>query len=71
LLVDNAPVNHGGRLGTFNGNHLMHPDVVPGVLLSNRPLRDGSYKLEDMTVEILRQYGIDKPGAMKGSPVLE
>jgi predicted AlkP superfamily phosphohydrolase/phosphomutase len=71
LLVDNAPSSHGGKLGTFNGNHLMHPDVVPGTLLSNRPLRSGSFALEDLTVEILRRYGIEKPEAMKGTPVLE
>ncbi|NOT32480.1 MAG: hypothetical protein HOP15_18700 [Planctomycetes bacterium] len=71
LLLDNSLENHGGKLGTFNGNHLMHPDVVPGVLLSNRPVREGSFDLEDLTVEILHQYGIEKPEHMKGSPVLE
>ena len=71
LLVDNSPASHGGKLGTFNGNHLMHPDVVPGVLLSNKKLRDGSYRLEDLTVEILHRYGIEKPEAMKGRPVLQ
>ena len=70
LLVDNAPSSHGGKLGTFNGNHLMHADVVPGMLLSNHALRSGSFKLEDLTVEVLRQYGIEKPDAMKGTPVL-
>jgi predicted AlkP superfamily phosphohydrolase/phosphomutase len=71
VLVDNAPVNHGGTLGTFNGNHLMHPDVVPGVLLTNRKLRDRAFRLEDLTVELLRRYGIEKPAYMKGEPVLE
>jgi predicted AlkP superfamily phosphohydrolase/phosphomutase len=71
VLVDNSPASHGGKLGTFNGNHLMHPEVVPGVLLSNRPLRQGRFDLRDLTVEILRQYGIEKPATMKGSPVLE
>jgi len=71
LIVDNAPASHDGKLGTFNGNHLMHPDVVPGTLLTNRRLRDGKFKLEDLTVEILRQYGIERPEGMNGSPVLE
>jgi predicted AlkP superfamily phosphohydrolase/phosphomutase len=71
LLVDNSPANHGGKLGTFNGNHLMHPEVVPGLLLTNRPVRTGSFRLEDLTVEILRQYGIERPGHMSGSLVLE
>lgn len=71
LLVDNSPASHKGKLGTFNGNHLMHPDVVPGVLLSNRPVREGRFRLEDLTVEILRQYGIKAPPQMAGTPVLE
>lgn len=71
VLLDNCPASHGGKLGTFNGNHLMHPDVVPGILISNRPVRDGKFKLEDLTVEVLHQYGIKPPESMKGSPVLE
>ena len=76
LLVDNSPANHVDKLGneelgTFNGSHLMHPDVVQGVLLSNRPVREGRFDLEDLTVEILHQFGIDKPEYMKGSLVLE
>jgi predicted AlkP superfamily phosphohydrolase/phosphomutase len=71
LLQDNAPANHGGSLGTFNGNHLMAPEVVPGLLLSNRRLRDGAFALEDLTVEILSEYGIPKPEWMIGRPVLE
>jgi predicted AlkP superfamily phosphohydrolase/phosphomutase len=71
VLMDNSPANHGGHLGTFNGNHLMHPEIVPGVLLCNRKLRDGKFKLEDLTVEILRRYGIEKPSSMEGRPILE
>ena len=71
VLVDNSPANHGGKLGTFNGNHLMHPDVVPGVMVSNRRVRSGNIGLEDLTAEILHCYGIEKPAEMKGNPVFE
>ncbi len=57
--------------GTFNGSHLMAPDVVAGLLLTNRRLRQGAHSLEDLTVEILRQYGVEKPEAMRGHPVFE
>jgi len=57
--------------GTFNGSHLMAPEVVSGLLLSNRPVRDGAHGLQDLTVEILAQYGISPPEALKGHPVLE
>jgi len=57
--------------GTFNGSHLMVPDVVHGLLLSNRPVRDGFHRLEDLTVEILAQYGVEKDEGMIGHRVLE
>jgi len=56
--------------GTFNGNHLMCPDVVPGVLLTNGTVLPGEHGLEDLTVEILRQYGIAPSDGMRGKPVL-
>lgn len=56
--------------GTFNGNHLMCPDVVPGVLLTNGVVLPGEHGLEDLTVEILRQYGIAPADGMRGTPVL-
>jgi predicted AlkP superfamily phosphohydrolase/phosphomutase len=57
--------------GTFNGSHLMAPEVVPGVLLTNARVLDGAHRLEDLTVEILRQYGIDRTEGMIGRPVLQ
>jgi predicted AlkP superfamily phosphohydrolase/phosphomutase len=57
--------------GTFNGSHLMAPEVVPGLLLSNRAVRDGRHALEDLTVEILQRYGIRPEPGMHGAPVLE
>lgn len=57
--------------GTFNGSHLMVPDVVPGVLLGNRTVRAGEHGLADLTVEILKQYGIPPAPRMRGKPVLE
>ncbi|MAB80972.1 MAG: hypothetical protein CMJ89_16625 [Planctomycetes bacterium] len=71
LIQENSPATHSGKLGTFNGNHLMAPEVVAGTLLSNKPVRAGAHRLEDLTVEILRQYGIERPEAMQGHPVLE
>ena len=71
VLVTNEPKNHKNTLGTFNGNHLMAPEVVQGMLLTNRPVRDGRFRLEDLTVEILHQYGIEKPDEMRGGLVLQ
>ncbi len=57
--------------GTFNGNHLMSPDVVAGVLLSNTPVRSGVHRLRDLTVEILARYGVEAGPGMDGHRVLE
>jgi hypothetical protein len=57
--------------GTFNGSHLMAPDVVMGSLLSNRKILPGSHGLEDLTVEILGRYGIAPKPGMSGHRVLE
>lgn len=59
------------RGDTFNGSHLMAPDVVAGTLMSNRKVSAGAHKLEDLTVEVLRQYGIAPGPGMKGHAVLE
>lgn len=59
------------RGDTFNGSHLMAPDVVSGTLMSNRKVAPGAHRLEDLTVEVLRQYGIAPGPGMKGHAVLE
>ena len=56
--------------GTFNGSHLMAPEVVKGTLMSNRPVRKGSHQLQDLTVQILHYYGIEVPSELTGHPVL-
>jgi predicted AlkP superfamily phosphohydrolase/phosphomutase len=56
--------------GTFNGSHLMCPDIVPGVLLTNGAVLPGPHGLEDLTVEILKQYGLPPANGMRGKPVL-
>jgi predicted AlkP superfamily phosphohydrolase/phosphomutase len=57
--------------GTFNGSHLMAPEVVAGILLTNGRVLAGEHRLEDLTVDILRQYGVEPGPGMRGRPVLE
>ena len=57
--------------GTFNGNHLMAPEVVPGILLTNGQVRPGAHALEDLTIEILGQYGLQPGEGQNGHRVLE
>ena len=63
ILADNVG-------GTFNGSHLMAPEVVSGILVSTVPTRPGPHDLTDLTVEVLGFYGIDKIEGMLGERVL-
>jgi predicted AlkP superfamily phosphohydrolase/phosphomutase len=57
--------------GTFNGSHLMAPEVVQGILMANRPVLPGAHGLEDLTVELLARYGVQPGPGMKGHRVLQ
>jgi len=56
--------------GSFNGSHLMAPEVVPGVLMTTGQVGAGSFRLEDLTVEILARYGLPIPPELTGRRVL-
>ncbi|QDU65838.1 alkaline phosphatase family protein [Engelhardtia mirabilis] len=56
--------------GTFNGSHLMAPEVVSGILLSNARVAPGDHNLRDLTVEVLGFYGIEPIEGMGGHRVL-
>jgi predicted AlkP superfamily phosphohydrolase/phosphomutase len=55
----------------WSGNHLMAADLVPGILLSNRKVVKQAPVLQDITVTILKLFGIDKLPKMTGQSVLE
>ncbi len=57
--------------GTFNGNHLMHPSVVAGTLLTNGVLARRGLKLEDVTAELFAQYGAKPETELDGQPFLK
>ena len=54
----------------WSGNHLMAPEVVPGVLLVNRKLEKDGHDLTDLTVTLLSHYGIEPLAGMTGEPIL-
>ncbi len=53
----------------WSGDHCMDHTAVPGVLLSNRPIRHPSPELTDLTVTILSEFGIPKEAEMRGRSV--
>ncbi|MEM7409526.1 MAG: alkaline phosphatase family protein [Myxococcota bacterium] len=53
----------------WSGNHLMSPDVVPGILLVNRKLAGADYDLTDLTVTLLAHYGVEPQPGMVGEAI--
>jgi predicted AlkP superfamily phosphohydrolase/phosphomutase len=54
----------------WSGNHLMAPEVVPGVLLSSQAIQGQDHDLTDVTATLLAWYGVSPLPGMTGQPVL-
>lgn len=54
----------------WSGNHLMAPEVVPGILLSNQKLAHDGNDLTDVTATLLDYYGLPIPADMVGQSFL-
>jgi len=53
----------------WSGDHCMAPEVVPGILLTNRKIKAKSPALYDLTPTILKIFDIEKPTEMVGKPI--
>jgi predicted AlkP superfamily phosphohydrolase/phosphomutase len=53
----------------WSGDHCMDYTLVPGVLLSNRPIDAATPALTDIAPTIFAEFGIPKPGSMMGHSV--
>jgi predicted AlkP superfamily phosphohydrolase/phosphomutase len=54
----------------WSGNHLMAPEVVPGILLVNRKLPSDGHDLTDLTATLLSYYDVEPLPGMTGEPIL-
>jgi len=54
----------------WSGDHCMDPDVIPGILLTNRKSKIEYPALYDLTATILDIFDIDKPKEMIGKSIL-
>ncbi|MFQ5512430.1 MAG: alkaline phosphatase family protein [Candidatus Krumholzibacteriia bacterium] len=57
------------NMDKWSGDHCMAYEVVPGVLLCNRPLEVTDPSLTDLSATILDLYGIAPPEVMRGRVV--
>jgi predicted AlkP superfamily phosphohydrolase/phosphomutase len=53
----------------WSGDHCMDYTLVPGVLLSNRPIAAANPALTDIAPTVFAEFGIPKPGSMMGHSV--
>ncbi len=56
------------NLQAWSGDHLISPDLVPGVLLSNRKVTSTSVHLRDLAPSLLKLYGVDPSPDGGGRP---
>ena len=45
--------------GAWSGDHIMDHETVPGVLLSNRPLRASAASLRELGAAVLAEFGVE------------
>jgi predicted AlkP superfamily phosphohydrolase/phosphomutase len=57
------------NIDEWTGDHCIDSRAVPGVLLSNRPLRARSGDLADLTVSVLGYFGVAPAAGMNGKPL--
>jgi predicted AlkP superfamily phosphohydrolase/phosphomutase len=53
----------------WSGDHMTSPDVIPGIVLANRPIRAETPALYDVTATILGVFGIDPIEGMLGKSI--
>ncbi len=62
ILEDNAK--------KWSGDHMTAPEVIPGVVAVNRPIRAEFPALYDLTATILDYFGVEKPAGVIGKSIL-
>ena len=59
------------NLDRWSGTHLIEPDLVPGMLLTNRPVNSDRPHIMDIAPTILAAFGIRQPGHMTGEDLFQ
>ena len=53
----------------WSGDHCMDPEVIPGILFTNKKIVSEAPALYDLTATILQVFGIEKPKDMIGTSI--
>ena len=57
------------NLGKWSGDHMGAAEILPGILLANKPVRAETPALYDLTATILAEFGLEKTKEMIGSTI--
>lgn len=57
------------NLEKWSGDHCIDPEVVPGVLIANRPIGADDPTLAEVASAILAYFGVPRPAPMEGRPL--
>ena len=60
----------GDRIDKWSADHCMDPAVVPGVLVTDLPVRQADPALWDLAPTILKAYGLEPQGQMDGRSLI-
>lgn len=55
----------------WSGDHCIDREVVPGILLCNKPIKKNNPGLCDIAPTVLKEYNIPTPGDMVGNPIFK
>jgi predicted AlkP superfamily phosphohydrolase/phosphomutase len=55
----------------WSGDHIVDPRIVPGVILSNRPINDSDPHIADLAPTALALFGVKPPAHMEGTPLFD
>ncbi len=53
----------------WSGDHMGDPELIPGVVLANRPIRTERPALYDLTASVLNVFGVPAPENMRGRDI--
>jgi predicted AlkP superfamily phosphohydrolase/phosphomutase len=54
----------------WSGDHCVDPELVPGVLFSNRPISISTPHIRDLAPTVLKLFGVKAPPYMEGVPLI-
>jgi bisphosphoglycerate-independent phosphoglycerate mutase (AlkP superfamily) len=58
------------NIRAWSGDHIIDPELMPGILLMNRRFKDSQPNMEDLAPTILAALGVSAPEQMKGDILL-